>query len=121
MFCRARYGEVGGVPQWAQAESSFSPEVPEYGGGREREGGDDPGTHGERGGKGRKGERSQREKEQRGGANSPFYSKPGSHGCCQLTVEQSLEGMLTLRMVLKTINPPARLIALTDRASHLDS
>ena len=42
MFCRARYGEVGGVPQWAHAEASLPPEVPEYGGGREREGGDDP-------------------------------------------------------------------------------
>ena len=39
------------------------------------------------------GERSSRESKE--GANSPFYSKPGLPGCCQVTAGQSLEGMLT--------------------------
>lgn len=31
MFNRARYGEVGGVPQRAHAKASLSPEVPAIG------------------------------------------------------------------------------------------
>ena len=30
------------------------------------------------------------------GASSPFYSEPGTSGCCQVTVEQSLDKMLTI-------------------------
>jgi hypothetical protein len=36
-------------------------------------------------------ERGEREE----GASSPFYSKPGLPGCCQVTVGRSLEGTLT--------------------------
>jgi len=46
-------------------------------------------------------EESQREREEaeriRRGPSSPFYSKSGLPGCCQVTVEQSLEGMLAPR------------------------
>jgi len=39
------------------------------------------------------GERSSRESKE--GANSPFYSKPGLPGCCQVTAGWGLERMLT--------------------------
>ena len=43
------------------------------------------------------GERGKKARE-RGEASSPFYSKSGIPGCCQVTVGQSLEEMLTLRV-----------------------
>jgi len=48
--------------------------------------------------KGKKGQRGKRvrEGESEEGANIPFYTESGIPGCCQVTVGQSLEGMLTL-------------------------
>ena len=46
---------------------------------------------GARGQEARERSRSKREE----GASSPFYSGPGLPGCCQVTVGQSLEGILT--------------------------
>ena len=47
--------------------------------------------------KGQRGEEDKRAREQEGeeGASSLFYSESGIPGCCQVTVEWSLEEMLT--------------------------
>ena len=37
-----------------------------------------------------------REQESEEGASSPFYSESGTPGCCQVTVGQSLDKMLTI-------------------------
>ena len=53
------------------------------------------------GGIGSEGEQKQeqeeraREQESDEGASSPFHSESGTPGCCQVTVEQSLDKMLT--------------------------
>ena len=93
-----------GVEKGVEAEKEREREG---GGGGGKEGGkrrgearpDLPGTHVEVGEGGRereKGVRERRESERaKRGANSPLYSKPGLPGYCQVTVGQSLEGMLT--------------------------
>ena len=43
-----------------------------------------------------KGERAE-EQEREEGASSPFYSESGTPVCCQVTVGQSLDRMLTIR------------------------
>jgi hypothetical protein len=73
---------------------------------RERRGGERQGEeagqeHVERG-VGVRGEREKevkRERESKEGPNSPFYSKPGLPGYCQVIVGQSLEEMPTIGVI----------------------
>jgi hypothetical protein len=79
----------------------------EKGGGRERErererrGIETSHEHVKRGGEGNgeRGDRGKRAREE--GANSPFYSESGTPGCCQVTVRQSLEEMLTVAVFME--------------------
>ena len=53
--------------------------------------------NGKRGGKGRTRAREEQKREE--GASSPFYSESGIPGCCQVTVGQSLDRMLTMSIL----------------------
>jgi hypothetical protein len=67
-------------------------------GGREwEESGEGNGERGEaRGSKRARGKKARRqERERQEGASSPFYSGSGLPGCCQVTVEWSLDRILT--------------------------
>jgi hypothetical protein len=45
--------------------------------------------------RGQKAEAVRQEQEREEGASSPFYSEPGTPGCCQVTVGWRLHRMLT--------------------------
>lgn len=49
----------------------------------------------DRGGRGEESKRARAREEEDGEASNPFYSESGIFGCCQVTLGQSLEEMLT--------------------------
>ena len=74
--------------------------------------------NGERGQSGKRGREQEKREESEEGASSPLYSESGIPDCCQITVRQRLEEMLTHNIYTQRADPRRPWVCLKPKFDH---